>query len=269
LGAAFSSGQSGFSCGCRAEPFRSGHAGRFSQSLGLALRFGRGRGIHRWSGRGGGLRAQLFSQASGSLFGRDLRGFFGVEAWAHGARAHLGRDCSLLPLFCGQLLSSFPDRRESKARGNPVLDHGGPFAGDLAGCAPSRADCGWRNASPLGLGSSSGCAESRRRERPFPGFGSSSLTPHPFRWGCALDGLHGLPYRDHRFCGLIVPHMMRLVLGPGHRKLLPSSALAGGVFLVWADVFARLVLAPAELPVGVVTALVGVPFFLFLLRRAR
>jgi iron complex transport system permease protein len=71
------------------------------------------------------------------------------------------------------------------------------------------------------------------------------------------------------FVGLIVPHMMRLVLGPGHRKLLPSSALAGGVFLVWADVFARLVLAPAELPVGVVTALVGVPFFLFLLRRAR
>lgn len=71
------------------------------------------------------------------------------------------------------------------------------------------------------------------------------------------------------FVGLIVPHMVRLVLGPGHRALIPAVALAGGTFLVWADVFARTVLAPAELPVGVVTALVGVPFFLFLLRRAR
>jgi len=70
------------------------------------------------------------------------------------------------------------------------------------------------------------------------------------------------------FVGLVVPHMVRLVLGPSHRRLLPASAFAGGVFLVWADAFARTILAPAELPVGVVTALVGVPFFLFLLRRA-
>ena len=71
------------------------------------------------------------------------------------------------------------------------------------------------------------------------------------------------------FVGLIVPHMVRLILGPAHRGLVPAAALAGGTFLVWADVFARTVLAPAELPVGVVTALVGVPFFLVLLRRAR
>jgi iron complex transport system permease protein len=69
------------------------------------------------------------------------------------------------------------------------------------------------------------------------------------------------------FVGLVVPHAVRLVLGPGHVRLLPISALWGAAFLVLADLVARTVIAPAELPVGIVTALVGAPFFLVLLRR--
>lgn len=71
------------------------------------------------------------------------------------------------------------------------------------------------------------------------------------------------------FVGLITPHAMRIVLGPDHRRLLPASALTGGIFLVWADAAARTVLRPAELPLGILTALIGAPFFLFLLRRRR
>jgi iron complex transport system permease protein len=69
------------------------------------------------------------------------------------------------------------------------------------------------------------------------------------------------------FVGLIVPHMVRMIVGPDHKTLLPASALAGACLLVLADTLARLVLAPAELPVGVVTALIGVPFFISLLRK--
>jgi iron complex transport system permease protein len=71
------------------------------------------------------------------------------------------------------------------------------------------------------------------------------------------------------FVGLIVPHAVRLVVGPDHRRLVPVSVLAGAAFLVVADALARTVLAPVEIPIGVVTALVGGPFFLFLLRRRR
>ena len=67
------------------------------------------------------------------------------------------------------------------------------------------------------------------------------------------------------FVGLIVPHMMRLVVGPDHRILLPTSALAGAVFLVATDTIARS--GPAEIPVGIVTAALGAPFFLYLLRK--
>ncbi len=71
------------------------------------------------------------------------------------------------------------------------------------------------------------------------------------------------------FVGLVMPHTMRLVLGPRHRVLLPASALGGAVFLTLADLLARVVIAPAVLPVGVFTALVGAPFFLFLLRSSK
>lgn len=72
------------------------------------------------------------------------------------------------------------------------------------------------------------------------------------------------------FIGLVVPHLVRLVAGPDHRVLLPASLLAGGTLLLFADLVARLALAPAELPIGIVTAFIGAPFFLFLLvRRGR
>ncbi|MEY9927281.1 iron complex transport system permease protein [Catenulispora sp. GP43] len=71
------------------------------------------------------------------------------------------------------------------------------------------------------------------------------------------------------FVGLVVPHVVRRVAGPGHRLLLPMSLLVGGAFLVLADLLARTVLAPAELPIGVVTSFVGAPFFLVILRATR
>jgi iron complex transport system permease protein len=71
------------------------------------------------------------------------------------------------------------------------------------------------------------------------------------------------------FIGLIVPHLVRLLTGPDHRVLLPASALAGACLLLFADIVARLVLAPAELPIGIVTAFLGAPFFLYLLVRGR
>jgi len=70
------------------------------------------------------------------------------------------------------------------------------------------------------------------------------------------------------FVGLIVPHLMRLLVGADHRHLLPAAALFGGAFLVVADTLARTVLSPRQLPVGVLTALIGVPLFLLLLHRA-
>lgn len=73
------------------------------------------------------------------------------------------------------------------------------------------------------------------------------------------------------FVGLVAPHIVRLLLGPAHRTLLPAAALFGGAFVVLADALARTVVSPAELPIGVLTALVGGPFFLWLLagRAAR
>ncbi len=75
----------------------------------------------------------------------------------------------------------------------------------------------------------------------------------------AFSGLIG-------FVGLMVPHIMRLLVGPDHRRLLPASALFGALLLLVADTVARTALAPAEIPVGVITAAVGGPFFLYLLR---
>ena len=71
------------------------------------------------------------------------------------------------------------------------------------------------------------------------------------------------------FVGLVAPHVVRLLLGPGHRALLPGAALAGAALVVVADVAARVALAPLEVPIGIVTALAGAPFFLWLLLRER
>lgn len=80
--------------------------------------------------------------------------------------------------------------------------------------------------------------------------------------GVAMAGIIG-------FIGLVVPHLIRLIAGPDHRLLLPSSALGGAILLLMADFVARTVAVPAELPLGVVTAMLGGPFFLWLLRRSR
>ena len=69
------------------------------------------------------------------------------------------------------------------------------------------------------------------------------------------------------FVGLIAPHTLRLIIGADHRALIPLSAIGGGIFLLAADTLARVAIAPAEIPVGVVTALVGAPFFVLLLAR--
>ena len=68
------------------------------------------------------------------------------------------------------------------------------------------------------------------------------------------------------FVGLIVPHVLRLIIGPDHRTLVPASALAGGILLVTADIAARTLMRPVEIPVGILTAFLGAPFFLYLLK---
>ena len=71
------------------------------------------------------------------------------------------------------------------------------------------------------------------------------------------------------FVGLMMPHIVRLVSGADHRLVLPASALAGSIFLIWVDVLARTIVQPQEIPVSIITALVGAPFFLWLLRWRR
>ena len=71
------------------------------------------------------------------------------------------------------------------------------------------------------------------------------------------------------FVGIIVPHIVRLIWGPDHRSLLPLSALTGAILLILADTASRTLMAPSEIPVGVITAFLGAPFFLFLLRRTK
>lgn len=71
------------------------------------------------------------------------------------------------------------------------------------------------------------------------------------------------------FVGLVVPHLLRMVLGPGHRLLVPASMLGGAVLLTWADTVARTVVSGADLPIGMLTSLIGGPFFLHLILRSR
>jgi heme transport system permease protein len=71
------------------------------------------------------------------------------------------------------------------------------------------------------------------------------------------------------FVGIVVPHLLRLTIGPDHRYLLPACALLGACLLIGADTFARTIVAPAELPIGIITAFVGAPFFLWILLRKR
>ncbi len=69
------------------------------------------------------------------------------------------------------------------------------------------------------------------------------------------------------FVGLIIPHIVRNIVGPDHKYVIPAAALMGGVFIVFSDVAARLLVAPQELPIGIVTALLGAPYFVYLVRK--
>ncbi|WP_352404861.1 FecCD family ABC transporter permease [Sporanaerobacter acetigenes] len=71
------------------------------------------------------------------------------------------------------------------------------------------------------------------------------------------------------FVGLIIPHIVRLLVGPDHRILLPSAALVGGIFMIFADTMARTIISPVEIPVGIITAMFGGPFFIYLLRKKK
>src|SRR5699024_229820 len=70
------------------------------------------------------------------------------------------------------------------------------------------------------------------------------------------------------FIGLVVPHILRLMIGPDHRLLLPASALGGAAFLIFADLISRMILQPITLQVGVISALIGAPLFILLILRA-
>lgn len=99
------------------------------------------------------------------------------------------------------------------------------------------------------------------------GVSVESVKRRTFILGSLLTGLCVAVAGLIGFVGLVVPHVLRLILGPDHRLLLPSAFVGGAAFLVLADLAARVLIAPDELPVGVVTALIGGPFFLWLLRR--
>ena len=71
------------------------------------------------------------------------------------------------------------------------------------------------------------------------------------------------------FVGLVVPHMLRLVIGPSHRLLIPASILGGAIFLILADLISRLLIRPAELQIGIITAFIGAPFFIYLIIRQK
>lgn len=71
------------------------------------------------------------------------------------------------------------------------------------------------------------------------------------------------------FVGLIIPHVVRMMIGSNYKWVLPLSALLGAIFIVWADIVARLAIAPEEMPIGIITALCGGPFFIWMLRRQR
>lgn len=109
----------------------------------------------------------------------------------------------------------------------------------------------------------------RRRCRRLAGDCCAARAPDPLHH-CGADHRHHRQHgRLNRLCWLVVPHVMRFFFGPLHRTLLIASALAGAILMVLADIASRLLIAPQSLPVGVVTALVGVPFFAVIIYRSR
>lgn len=74
---------------------------------------------------------------------------------------------------------------------------------------------------------------------------------------------------DPGFVGFVIPHISRSIVGAAHKRLIWFSVLLGAIFVVWADLFARIMFSPQELPVGVITSLCGTPAFLWMLRKSR
>lgn len=103
-----------------------------------------------------------------------------------------------------------------------------------------------------------------------------TLGIHPERFrlvllvvSCLLVGVIVAMAGSIGFIGLVVPHLARRIVGGAHRSVLPVSALIGSILLIWADILARTIVAPQEMPIGIITALVGAPFLLILVRRMR
>ncbi|MFA7294713.1 MAG: iron chelate uptake ABC transporter family permease subunit, partial [Candidatus Omnitrophota bacterium] len=71
------------------------------------------------------------------------------------------------------------------------------------------------------------------------------------------------------FVGLIVPHMMRLIVGPNHKILIPTTCLAASVFIIFCDLLSRTLFSPVEIPIGVITAIIGAPVFIILLKKGK
>ena len=126
-----------------------------------------------------------------------------------------------------------------------------------------------RRSSSLPAGGSSTCSRSVTRKRPASGCRASRVrliviiaATLGTAAAVSVSGLIG-------FVGIIVPHTIRLIAGPSYRRIIPLSLLFGAGFLILADILARTVLSPGEVPLGVVTAFLGAPFFLVVLRQAR
>ena len=173
-------------------------------------------------------------------------------------------------------------RRASRASSSSGPRPATPTARSSAGCSArspvplaGRRDRGHRACSSSGFRSCSRVAlldalRVRRHVRPR----RSASTCRRTRWGllggtALLTGAMVSVSGSIGFVGLVLPHAVRLLVGPGHRALLPLSALVGAIFLIWADTLARTVFDPRELPVGIVTAIVGAPVFALLLARRR
>ncbi len=107
------------------------------------------------------------------------------------------------------------------------------------------------------------------REARHLGFDTQALKRNVIAWSALLAGVLVAACGVIGFVALVAPHVVRLFCGPDHRVVIPGAALLGATLLLAADLAARVVIAPAELPIGIVTALLGAPFFLWLLMRHR
>ena len=211
-----------------------------------------------------GLRRRLGHDPAGLRLGRNGRGGHSRPHAACSPARSSTRSWRSLLMF---LVSVAPSRRLAQRR---VVAAGQPASLRLAIAARRRrrwSRRGWSSASLLArdlnlmtLGEEAAAhlgLHVEQTKKLF--FVVASLMTGATVAACGLIG----------FVGLIVPHTVRLVVGPDHRRLVPASALAGAAFLVLADSFARIVIAPTEIPIGVITAFLGGPFFLFLLRRKK